>query len=134
MTPFLPITDQDKSSSRSRQDTATSEALQSQRATGVDKSASQERDRNQLKDIMAAFVSDFFENKLIFTGQPETLSKEAPQLLFDFSSIIVPANCTRNNSADQHEAQEPKEDSRQSDGQPHGGRKYNDYVDDLDLD
>ena len=117
--------------------TMTREVLEPQNAliaTGADNAVTQEQERNHAKDIMAAFVSDFFENKSIFTGQPETLSKEAPQLLFDFSSIQVPANCNTNNSADQHEAQEPKEDSRQSDGQSDGERKYNDYVDDLDLD
>ena len=170
MTPFLSTTDQDQSSSRSRQDTATSEALEPRRASGAtgvdnsvtqeqegnemaqtmtsevleprhtlvatvaDNSVTQEQDRNHTKDIMAAFVSDFFENQSIFTGQPQTLSKEAPQLLFDFSSIQVPANCNTNNLDNQDQPQEPKEDSRQSDGQSDGERKYNDYVDDLVLD
>ena len=150
MTPFLSTTDQDQSSSRPRQDTATSEALEPRRAsgatgmdnsvtqeqegnemaqtmtsevleprgtlvaTGADNSVTQERERNHVKEVMAAFVSDFFENKSIFTGQPETLPKKAPQFLLDFSSVrnLVHTFFDTDNKAKQDEPQDSTQNSQ----------------------
>ena len=84
---------------------ATPQSQGASSAPGTSNSATEDNMGLDVAQTMAAFVSDFLENRPISTVQSETPSKEATELPFNFSSIGVPAFCTLDNSANQDEIQ-----------------------------
>ena len=121
MTTFTKDTE-NQSSSGEQQENPTNATPQSQGASigpGTDNSTSQDHMGFDVAQTMAAFVSNFYENRSSFAVQSGTPSREVTNPQFDFSSIGVPTFCTLDNSANQDEKQstatvQPESPSREA--------------------